>query len=202
MKIGILGSGRGTNFEAIADAIDRGVLKAEMVVVISDVENALILEKAKQKGIPHFYIPPGKYQTRLDPQAEKKYVTCLKEHGVTWVVLAGFMRVLKEIFFENYSGKILNIHPSLLPSFRGLKAWSQALDYGVKITGCTVHAVDGGVDTGPIILQEAVRVEDSDNSETLHARIQELEHRLYPQALQLIAEGKVEFRGRRVVMKR
>lgn len=200
MKIGILGSGKGSNFEAILQATLEGRLKAQIVVVISDCEDAPILEKAKRNGIPSFYIAPGKYRTFLETSIEKEYVRCLKEHRVEWIVLAGFMRVLKGAFFNAYRGRILNIHPSLLPAFKGLEAWRQALEYGVKVTGCTVHFVDEDVDTGPIILQEVVPVHDEDSSESLHRKIQEVEHRLYPKALQWIVDNRLEIKGRRVVI--
>jgi phosphoribosylglycinamide formyltransferase-1 len=201
MKIGILGSGKGSNFEAIFQSILERRLQAQIVVVVSDCQDAAILEKAKKSGIPAFYIAPGKYRTFLEKPIEEKYLQCLKEHGVEWLVLAGFMRVLKGSFFEAYPGRILNIHPSLLPSFRGLDAWRQALEYGVKVTGCTVHFVDEDVDTGPIILQESVPVYDGDSSDSLHHRIQDAEHRLYPKALQLIVENRLEVKGRKVVIK-
>ena len=201
MKIGILGSGKGSNFEAILQATREGRLKAQIVVVISDCHDAPILEKAKKNGIPIFHLASGKYRTFLESSIEEEYVRCLKEHGADWIVLAGFMRVLKGVFFKAYRGRILNIHPSLLPSFRGLEAWGQAIEYGVKVAGCTVHFVNEDIDTGPIILQEAVPVYDEDSKESLHRRIQEVEHRLYPKALQLIVENRVEVRGRRVFIK-
>ncbi|MBI1882646.1 MAG: phosphoribosylglycinamide formyltransferase [Chlamydiae bacterium] len=201
MKIGILGSGRGTNFEALFEAIQKGELQAQIVLVISDVEKAPILEKARIHKIPYLYLPPGKFKTYLEPSIEADYIHALQNHGVEWVVLAGYMRVLKGDFFRAYKGKILNIHPSLLPAFRGLDAWRQALEAGAKITGCTVHFVDEGLDTGPIVLQEAVKVLDEDTPETLHARLQKAEHRLYPEALKLIAEGRILVKGRRVVIK-
>lgn len=202
MKIGILGSGKGSNFDAIAQAIQEKKLQAEIAVVISDHPDALILTKAKGRGLTALYIAPGKYKTYLEQTVEEQYVRTLKEYGVEWIVLAGFMRVLKDAFFKHYEGRIINIHPSLLPSFKGIAAWRQALDWGVKVTGCTVHLVDRDIDTGPILLQEAVSVRDDDTSESLHARIQGLEHRVFPKALQLIAKGGVEVKGRRVVFKK
>ena len=201
MKIGILGSGKGSNFEAILKSIKEGQLRAEISVVISDCPDAMILEKAKANDLPAFYIPPGRYKTFLEPSVEKEYVQCLKKHGTDYIALAGFMRVIKEGFFREYRGKILNIHPSLLPSFRGLEAWKQALDGGVKVTGCTVHFVDEGLDTGPIILQEVVPVLDTDTYEFLHQRIHAAEHRIYPRALQLIAEDRLRLQGRRVLIR-
>ena len=198
LSLGVLGSGSGTNFDAICDAIAKGKLQAQIQVVISDKEDALILEKARQRKIPAFYIDPGKYKTKLSPDAEEQYIRVLQEHQADYIVLAGFMRVIKEAFFVHYRRKILNIHPSLLPSFPGLDAWKQALDYGVKIAGCTVHFVEPTVDTGPIILQESVYVYDEDTPESLHQRIHQKEYEIYPRALQLIAEGKVSLHGRKV----
>lgn len=202
MNIGVLGSGQGTNFEAILDAIQQRKLRARVCVVLSDRPDAQILAKARNNGIPAVYVAPGSKRTYLEPEAEECYVRTLVEHGVEWVVLAGFMRVLKSLFFKEFSGRIINIHPSLLPSFRGLEAWRQALEFGAKVTGCTVHLVDEGVDTGPILVQECVRIEEDDTPETLHRRIQEAEHRAYPQALQLIAEKRLEIAGRRVIISR
>ena len=165
MKIGILGSGRGSNFEAIFRAVKQGRLAAEIRVVLSDQPQAPILEKALKALIPSHYIAPGRFKTYLEPEAEKRYIECLRNAGVEWVVLAGFMRVLKSEFFNAYRGRIINIHPSLLPAFKGLEAWRQALDYGAKITGCTVHFVDEGIDSGPILMQKKVIIEPEDNTE-------------------------------------
>lgn len=200
LKIGILGSGRGTNFEAIANAIDEHRLHAEIGIVLSDIESAPVLEKARQRGIPSRYLHPGPFKTKLSPEAEKAYLESLQEKGIELVVLAGFMRILKSPFLETYPGKIMNIHPSLLPAFRGLEAWTQALHSGVKVTGCTVHFLDEGMDTGSIILQEAVTVLGSDTPETLHARIQQREHVLYPRAIQLFAEGRLKIEDRKVTI--
>ncbi|MEJ5360415.1 MAG: phosphoribosylglycinamide formyltransferase, partial [Desulfobacterales bacterium] len=164
-------------------------LPAEVVLVLSDVPDAGILARARERGIPARHLPPGPYRTRLDEAAEAAYIAALQEARVDLVVLAGFMRILKAPFLRAFPQKIVNIHPSLLPSFPGLEAWKQALDYGVKITGVTVHLVDHGVDTGPIVAQAAVPVEDDDTPETLHARIQEVEHRLYPEAIAHLLAG-------------
>lgn len=200
MKIGVLGSGKGTNFEAILKAIQDGNLQAQVAVVLSDVADAPILEKARKAGIPAESIAPGKYCTRLEPDVEESFVRSLKNHGVEWVALAGFMRILKGPLFKAYPRRILNIHPSLLPSFPGLDSWRQAWEWGAKFTGCTVHFVDEGIDTGPIILQEAVKIEEGDSPEKVHQKIQEVEHRLYPEALQLIFEKRLEVKGRRVLI--
>jgi len=199
IRLGVLGSGKGSNFAAIADACAAGSVPAEVALVLSDVEGAGILEKAKARGIEARCLPPGRYRTRLEEAAERAYVEALQAAGVEWVALAGFMRILHRTFLEAFPGRVVNIHPSLLPAFPGLEAWRQALEYGVKVTGVTVHLVDQGVDTGPIVAQEAVRVEDEDTPETLHARIQEVEHRLYPAALADLISGRLEIRGRRVV---
>jgi len=197
-RLGVLGSGKGSNFVAIADAIAAGQVPAQIALVISDVPDAGILAHARNRNIPALYIPPGRFRTKLDDEAEQRYIAALKEARVDLVVLAGFMRILKQRFLDAFPNRIVNIHPSLLPAFPGLEAWKQALEYGVKITGCTVHFVDAGVDSGPIIDQEAVRVYENDTPETLHRRIQEAEHRLYPRCIAAIATGQVVIQGRRV----
>ena len=196
LRLGVLGSGKGSNFVALADAIAAGSVPAEVRVVISDVADAGILTHARERGIPSRYLSPGKYRTKLDEEAEAAYLTALREADVDLVVLAGFMRILKGEFLRAFEGRVVNIHPSLLPSFPGLAAWKQALDYGVKVTGCTVHFVDQGVDTGAIIGQRAVPVLDGDTAETLHARIQGAERELYPAVIAAIARGEVTVRGR------
>lgn len=202
MRIGVLGSGNGSNFQAIVDAIEAGSLtNVEVGIVLSDVVDSKILDRAKKHGIPSQYIPPGTFKTKLDPETEEKYIQVLKDHGVELVVLAGFMRVIKSKMLHAFPYSILNVHPSLLPSFKGLEAWKQALDYGVKVTGCTVHIVNMDIDRGPIILQANVPVNDDDTPESLHARIQEQEHRIFPEALQLFADDKIHLRGRRISLK-
>lgn len=196
LRLGVLGSGKGSNFLAIAEAIAAGQLPAEVALVISDVEDAGILGHATERGLPARYLPPGKFRTKLDEDAEEAYLAALRDAQVDLVVLAGFMRILKGEFLRAFEGRVVNIHPSLLPSFPGLAAWKQALDYGVKFTGCTVHYVDQGVDTGPIIGQRAVPVLDGDTAESLHARIQVAERELYPAAVAAIARGEVKVRGR------
>src|SRR5208282_476489 len=168
-RLGVLGSGTGSNFVAIADAVAVGKIPAEVALVLSDVESAGILSLARDRNIPARFIPPGKFRTKLDEEAERAFVNALQEAKVDFVVLAGFMRVLKGDFLRAFEGRIVNIHPSLLPSFPGLEAWKQALDHGVKVTGCTVHFVDAGVDAGSIIGQQTVPVLDT--PETLHQRI-------------------------------
>jgi phosphoribosylglycinamide formyltransferase-1 len=187
LPIGILGSGKGSNFRAIADAIAAGKLHAEVRVVISDVENAGILDLARERGVRAEFLPPGKFKTKLEPEAEDRLVAILKNAEVEWVVLAGWMRMVKASLLDAFPRRIINIHPSLLPSFRGLEAWKQALATGVAETGCTVHYVDGGMDTGEVIAQRIVPVLPGDTAETLHARIQVAEHALYPEVLAQLA---------------
>ncbi|MBI5818125.1 MAG: phosphoribosylglycinamide formyltransferase [Verrucomicrobia bacterium] len=198
-RLGILGSGSGTNCQALLDACAKPDFPAEIVVIVSDVENAKILDRARQAGIEAAYIPPGKFRTKLEPEVEQRYVAALRQHNVELVCLAGFMRVLKDEFLRAFPGRVINIHPALLPAFPGLHSWKQALDHGAKVAGCTVHFVDAGVDSGPIIVQAAVPVLDSDTAQTLHARIQVEEHRIYPEAVRLIAEGRLRIEGRRVL---
>ena len=190
-KIAVLGSGKGSNFVALAKACDDGALQAEITLVISDIENAKILDQAKKFGIPNKFINPGKYRTKLDDEAETTYIKTLKDFGVQWVALAGFMRILKGDFLRAFEQKVINIHPSLLPAFPGLEAWSQAFNYGVKVTGCTVHLVDHGIDTGRILAQGVVPVLEDDTSKTLHQRIQEEEHRIYPRTLARLFSKKI-----------
>lgn len=200
-RIGVLGTGKGSNFVAIADACAAGMIPAEIALVLSDVENAGILNHAGERTLPARFIAPGKFRTKLDEESERAFVTALNEAGVDLIVLAGFMRVLKGDFLRAFEGRIVNIHPSLLPSFPGLEAWKQALDHGVRVTGCTVHFVDAGVDAGPIIAQSTVPVLDGDTAEKLHARIQAAEHELYPKCVAAIARGKISVKGRWVCWK-
>ena len=183
LALGILGSGKGTNCRAILERIRSGVLPAEARVVISDVLDAPILEIAREFSIPNAYLPPGRFRTRLEPEAEIELVRILRNAGVELVILAGFMRVLKSPMLEAFPRRILNIHPALLPKFPGLEAWKQALAAREKVTGCTVHYVDEGIDHGDIIAQREVPILPNDTPETLHARIQIAEHELYPAAI-------------------
>lgn len=189
IRIGVLGSGKGSNFRAIAQAIDEGTIPAKVNVVISDVESAGILGLARERNIPAHFVAPGRYKTRMEPDAEARLVALLHAAEVQVVVLAGYMRMIKSPLLEAFPGRIINIHPSLLPQFPGLEAWKQALAAGVKETGCTVHYVDAGMDTGPIIAAERVPVLPGDDAAGLHARIQEAEHRLYPAALRTVCAG-------------
>ena len=197
-RLGVLGSGKGSNFVAVADAIRAGTVPAEVALVLSDVAEAGILARARERQIPARFIPPGKFRTKLDEEAERAYIEALSAARVDLVVLAGFMRVLKDGLLRAFAGRIINIHPSLLPSFPGLEAWRQALEHGAKVTGCTVHFVDAGVDSGPIIGQQAVQVLDDDTPETLHQRIQVAEHELYPRCVASLARGDLSVQGRRV----
>lgn len=200
-RIGVLGSGKGSNFVAIADAVAAGQIPAEIAVVLSDVESAGILAHARDRKIPAQFVPPGKFRTKLDEEAERAFVAALQQAQIDLVVLAGFMRVLKGDFLRAFEGRIVNIHPSLLPSFPGLEAWKQALDHGVKVTGCTVHFVDAGVDAGAIIGQQTVPVLDNDTPENLHQRIHAAEHDLYPKCVAGLARREISVAGRRVVWK-
>jgi len=198
-RIGVLGSGKGSNFVAIANAIAAGKIPAEVAIVLSDVESSGILMHARNCNLPAQFIPPGKFRTKLDEEAEHAFVAALQNAKVDLVVLAGFMRVLKGDFLRAFEGRIVNIHPSLLPSFPGLEAWKQALDHGVKVAGCTVHFVDAGVDSGAIISQQTVPVLDNDSPESLHQRIHEAEHQLYPQCVAALARKEITVVGRRVI---
>src|SRR5216110_1015515 len=188
VPLGILGSGKGTNCRAILESIRSGLVAAEVRVVISDVFDARILDIAREFSVPNAYLPPGKFHTRLEPQAEIELVRMLRDAGVELVILAGFMRVLKAPMLEAFRRRILNIHSSLLPKFPGLDAWKQALAAGETVTGCTVHYVDEQVDHGQIIAQREVAILPHDTPETLHARIQIAEHELYPGAIAELCE--------------
>jgi phosphoribosylglycinamide formyltransferase-1 len=200
-RIGVLGSGQGSNFVAIADAIATGLVPATIGIVLSDVESAGILTRARERHLPQRFIPPGKFRTKLDEEAEQAFIRELQSAQVDLVVLAGFMRVLKGDFLRAFEGRIVNIHPSLLPSFPGLEAWKQALDHGVKVTGCTVHYVDAGVDSGAIIGQQTVPVLDHDTAASLMQRIHTAEYDLYPKCLKALALGRISVAGRRVLWK-
>jgi len=186
INIGVLGSGKGSNFQAIAGAIQAGKLNARIACVLSNVPDALILERARALEIPAEYIDPAPFKTKLDGEAELKLIDRLHHYGAGLIVLAGFMMIIKQRLLYAYARRIVNIHPSLLPAFPGLEAWKQALNAGTKTTGCTVHYVDQGMDTGAIILQRKVEVKPDDTPESLHARIQQQEHIAYPAALELV----------------
>ncbi len=196
-KVGILLSGRGSNFLALADAMERGEVPAEVALVVSNREDAPGLAKARERGYRSICIPSrGKDRETFD----REVVAELRRAGVEIVCLAGFMRLLSPWFVQQYRHRILNIHPSLLPAFPGLEAQRQAWEWGVKVSGCTVHFVDEELDHGPIIVQRAVEVLESDTPETLAHRILEQEHRAYPEALRIVCEGRFEIAGRRCVL--
>jgi len=196
-NVGVLISGRGTNLQALIDAAAAGGLGGRIAVVISNVESAPGLERARQAGIPALVRDHrGSPRERFDEQL----VALLREHAVDLVCLAGYMRLLSPVFIRAFAGRILNVHPSLLPAFPGLEAQRQAWEHGVKVSGATVHLVDESLDSGPIVLQEAVPVLSSDTAEGLAARILEAEHRIYPRAVRAMLEGRCRIDGRRVVL--
>ncbi|MDD3853248.1 MAG: phosphoribosylglycinamide formyltransferase [Syntrophomonadaceae bacterium] len=199
LNLAVLASGRGSNFDAICQAIERNELDARIKLLLSDKLDAPALEKAKGRGIIAQAIDPYNFTDRND--YENELVRLMKQQQVDMVVLAGYMRLVGTVILENYPNRVLNIHPALLPSFPGLNAHKQALDYGVKFSGCTVHIVDSGMDSGPIICQAVVPVLDNDNEETLSQRILQQEHQIYWQSLQLFAEGRVYLDGRRIVIR-
>jgi len=184
---------------AIAEACRAGRLPGEVAIVLSDAAGAGILTRAAERGIRAEFIPPGKFRTKLDEEAEHAYIAALQQAQVDLIVLAGFMRILKGDFLRAFPERVVNIHPALLPSFPGLEAWKQALDYGVKVTGCTVHFVDQGIDTGPILAQQTVPVLDDDTPATLHERIQQAERVLYPTTIAALLRGEIQVQGRRTL---
>lgn len=200
-RLSVLGSGKGSNFVAIAEACAKKTIPAEIAIVVSDVAEAGILQRARERGLRAEFIAPGKFRTKLDDEAERALIHTLQKAKVDLIVLAGFMRILKGEFLRVFANRVVNIHPSLLPAFPGLESWKQALDYGVKFTGCTVHFVDQGVDTGPIIAQQTVPVLAGDTAETLHERIQQAEWELYPEAVGALARGDVQVQGRQTIWK-
>jgi phosphoribosylglycinamide formyltransferase-1 len=199
LKLGILISGNGSNLQSIVDHIEEGSLKAIIKIVISNNSEAYGITRAKKHGIPVVILQNGDFQNKAAFDLE--LIRILKNNFVDLVILAGFMRIITPALLKAFPHKIMNIHPALLPSFPGIHGQKQALDYGVKLSGCTVHFVDEGVDTGPIIIQSAVQVFNDDTEETLAARILKEEHRIYSQAIQLFAEGKIEIKGRKVRIK-
>ncbi len=196
-RIGVLLSGRGSNFVALADSVAAGrIPDAEIAIVVSNREGAAGIDKAKDRGIPTRVIPSKGLER--EPY-DRQVVAVLREHGVDLICLAGYMRLLSPYFVASFPNRILNIHPSLLPSFPGLESQRQALEYGVKIAGCTVHFVDENLDAGPIVLQAAIPVRDEDTEVTLSERILAEEHRIYSEAVRIVLEGKFKIAGRRVV---
>lgn len=192
LPIGILGSGRGSNCRAILERIRSGGLSAEARLVVSDVLDAPILDMAREFSVANAYLPPGRFRTRLEPEVEEQLVQMLRDAGVELVVLAGFMRVLHEPMLKAFPRRIINIHPSLLPKFPGLEAWKQALVAGETVTGCTVHYVDEQIDHGQILVQKEVAILPNDTAESLHARIQVVEHELYPAVISQFCQKYTE----------
>jgi len=195
-RIGILASGRGSNFQAVIDSIESGYLKAEIGVLITDNPNAFAIERAKKHGIEHLVMEPRRFAAKDD--YFKQIAVELRNREIKLVVLAGFMRIVMRPLIDAFPNRIMNIHPALLPSFAGLHGQGQAHEYGVKISGCTVHFVDEGMDTGPIIIQAAVAVRDDDTEESLSERILEFEHKIYPTAIKLFCEDRIRIMGRKV----
>ena len=198
LKLGVLGSGSGSNMQSIVDAIEAGTLDAEVRLVLADVPGAKILDRAARHGLDGRYLDCAPWKTKLEGPAEDECIRLLKEAGCDTVVLAGFMRIVKPKLLAAFPMRVLNIHPAILPAFPGVHSWTQALDYGCKVAGVTVHFVDAGTDSGPIIVQRTVPVMEDDTPETLHARIQVEEHIAYPEALRLLAAGRLRIEGRRV----
>ena len=187
---------------AIAEACRDGKVPADVAIVLSDTDGAGILQRATERGLRAELIAPGRFRTKLDDAAEQAYIAALRGAQVDLIVLAGFMRILKGDFLRAFPERVINIHPALLPSFPGLEAWKQALEYGVKVTGCTVHFVDQGIDTGPILAQQTVPVLDDDTPATLHERIQQAERVLYPRTIAALLRGAIQVEGRRTVRRR
>ena len=200
LKLGVLGSGAGSNMQSIVDAIERGELDAEIKIVLADVEDAKILDRGRKHGIRSEYLDCAPWKTKLEGVAEDKCIEILKASGVDTVILAGFMRIVKPKLLAAFPNRVINIHPALLPAFPGVHSWQQALDYGCKVAGVTVHFVDAGTDSGPIIVQKAVPVMEDDTPESLHARIQVQEHLAFPEALRILAKGAYRIEGRRVII--
>lgn len=200
INIGVLASGRGTNLQAIIEAVEEGRIEGRISIVISDNRGALALKKAEQHNIEARYINFKEFKDRED--YDKEIIKTMKKKKVDLVVLAGYMRILSPFFINVYKNKIMNIHPALLPSFPRLHAQKQAVECGVKVSGCTVHFVDEGVDSGPIILQKAVEVNDDDTEESLTEKILKEEHQIYPRAIQLFCQDRLIIKGRKVIIKK
>lgn len=197
LRIAVFASGSGSNFQAIVDAAQRGSLpNVDIALLVCDKPGAKVIERAEKAGVPRFVFRPKDYAARED--YEREILQMLQEKQVDLIVLAGYMRLITSVLVSPYEGRMINIHPSLLPSFPGLNAVEQALEHGVKVTGVTVHFVDGGMDTGPIIAQAPVPIREGETIEELEQRIHETEHRLYPEVIRLIAERRVSLDGRKV----
>ncbi len=198
LTLGVLASGRGSNFQSIIEGIESGFIKAKVAVLITDNPEAYAIERAKNHNIEALIIKPRDFP---DKNSYYSHIAEeLKKRGVGLIILAGFMRVVGKPLIEEYPSRIMNIHPALLPSFPGLHGQEQAVDYGVKISGCTVHFVDEGVDTGPIIIQTAVPAYEDDTEDTLSERILKQEHKIFPLAIKLFAEGRIKVEGRKVII--
>lgn len=202
LRIGVLASGRGSNLQAVIDAIEARTLQAKIAVVLSNKKEAQALERARRHGLTDVFLDPKPYAGQPDSREayDRAILEVLKKREVELVILAGYMKIVTSVLIKAYENRMMNIHPSLLPSFPGLDVQKKALDWGVKIAGCTVHFVTEGVDEGPIIIQAAVPVMEGDTAETLSARILAQEHRIYPRAIQLYAEGRLQVEGRRVIV--
>ena len=197
LRVGVLASGRGTDLQSIIDASEKKMIDAEVVVVISDNKDAFALKRAEKHNIKSFFVDPHK---RSREEHEKMIDEILRKNDVELVVGAGYMRILSPSFIRKWYGKLINIHPSLLPSFKGIDGQGDALEYGVKISGCTTHFMDEKMDHGPIILQAAVKVLPDDDRDTLAARILEVEHQILPRTIQLFAQGRLRIDGRKVII--
>lgn len=202
LRVAVLASGRGSNLQAIIDAIEAGQVQAQIVAVISNKKDAFALERARKHGLPDVFVDPKPFAGRPDSREayDRSLLEILQQHEVELVLLAGYMKIVTALLVNAYVNRMMNIHPSLLPSFPGLDVQKKAIDWGCKLAGCTVHFVTEGVDEGPIIIQAAVPILDDDAPETLAARILIQEHRIYPRAVQLFAEGRLRLDGRRVVI--
>jgi phosphoribosylglycinamide formyltransferase-1 len=202
LRLGVLASGRGSNLQAIIDAIEAGMLQAEIALVLSNKQDAVALDRARKHKIETYFLDPKPFKDRPDAREayDRAILEVLGKHRVELVILAGYMKIVTSVLIDAYANRMMNIHPSLLPSFPGLEVQKKALDWGVKIAGCTVHFVTEGVDEGPIIIQAAVPILEGDTPEALAARILVQEHKLYPKAIQLYAEGKLKVDGRRVLV--
>lgn len=196
VKIGVLVSGSGSNLQAIIDNIEAGRLDAQIRIIVSNLPEVYALERARKHGIPSLVLP---HKGMKREEFDRKLVEVLRSHDVELVVLAGFMRIVTPVLLRAFPMRVMNIHPALLPAFPGTHVWQAEVDYGVKFAGCTVHFVDEGTDTGPVIMQAVVPVYDEDTADTLNARILKQEHKIYSQAIQLYAEGRIKILGRRVL---
>jgi phosphoribosylglycinamide formyltransferase 1 len=200
LRVAVLASGRGSNLQAVIDAIEAGTVQAKIVAVISNKKEAPALERARRHGLSALFVDPNPYAGRPDSREayDRELLDALRRHDVGLVLLAGYMKIVTRVLVEAFANRMMNIHPSLLPSFPGLDVQKKAIEWGCKLAGCTVHFVTEGVDEGPIILQAAVPILDDDTPETLAARILEQEHKIYPRAVQLFAEGRLRVEGQRV----